>query len=319
MRLSVNIATAVNYTHKWSSHLEAVMKHNQIGTETYRSFQQHAQLHSTRTIKIHRNSTIMHSPAQITHLATKAHTYSNNSSTNFQWQLFKAGESTTTQQPNPKSNPPTQSETNKTTTPAALRHSAAHPRTQPERSSSERWLDEEGCTHGRGRGEASHAPEHGGGGGGMSSGGSRVWGAGERETAGGPARIRAAAAELGGRGGRRGSGEQASGSNWDREVGGGREGGRTHAHTREDEKRARFSIRASVSVLRRAVWVKFWFGLDWSGSGALLLSPRQKGRHYARVFFFCFGLFQNVPVLYLFIHKGSSPWRGSCTRCYFAN
>jgi hypothetical protein len=93
-------------------------------------------------------------------------------------------------------------------------------------------LDEEGCTHGRGRGEASHAPEHGGGGGGMSSGGSRVWGAGERETAGGPARIRAAAAELGGRGGRLGSGEQASGSNWDREVGGGREeGGRTHART----------------------------------------------------------------------------------------
>jgi len=81
----------------------------------------------------------------------------------------------------------------------------------------------------------------------MSSGGSRVWGAGERESAGGPARIRAAAAELGGRGGRGGSGGQEGGRiELGSRGGGGQEGRRTRARTREDEKRARFSNRASV-------------------------------------------------------------------------
>jgi len=84
----------------------------------------------------------------------------------------------------------------------------------------------------------------------MSGGGSRVWGAGERESAGGPARIRAAAAELGGRGGRGGSGGQASGSNWDREVGEGRKGGaRAHAHERMKKEHA-FLIGLPFSVLR---------------------------------------------------------------------
>jgi hypothetical protein len=55
-------------------------------------------------------------------------------------------------------------------------------------------------------------------------------GAGERESEGGSARIRAAAAELPDRGGRVGSGEQASGSNWDREMGEG--GARSHTHER---------------------------------------------------------------------------------------
>ena len=50
-------------------------------------------------------------------------------------------------------------------------------------------------THGRGRGEAGHTPEHGGGG-----GGSRVSGPWERESAADSARIRAAPAGLGGRG-----------------------------------------------------------------------------------------------------------------------
>lgn len=50
-------------------------------------------------------------------------------------------------------------------------------------------------THGRGRGETGHAPEHGGGG-----GGSRVSDHGERESAAESARIRAVAAGLGGRG-----------------------------------------------------------------------------------------------------------------------
>jgi hypothetical protein len=84
-------------------------------------------------------------------------------------------------------------------------------------------------THGRGRREAGHAPEHGGGGG-TTSGGSRVWGAGESESEGEPTRIRAAAAELPGRGGRVGSVERASGSNWDREMG--REA-HARSHTRD--------------------------------------------------------------------------------------
>jgi hypothetical protein len=51
--------------------------------------------------------------------------------------------------------------------------------------------------------------------------------AAESESAGLPARIRVAAAELKGRGGS--GGRQASGSNWDQEVGGRRE---AHAGTR---------------------------------------------------------------------------------------
>lgn len=58
-------------------------------------------------------------------------------------------------------------------------------------------------------------------------------GAGERESEGGSARIRAAAAELRGRGGRVGSGEQASGSNRDEIARWGKEGGaRSLARTR---------------------------------------------------------------------------------------
>jgi hypothetical protein len=73
-------------------------------------------------------------------------------------------------------------------------------------------------THRRGRGEAGHAPEHrcdGGGGacGGGDGDGSRVCGGGDDKSAGRPAEIRA------GRAGR--IGRQASGSNWDREVGAG--------------------------------------------------------------------------------------------------
>ena len=103
----------------------------------------------------------------------------------------------------------------------------------------------------------------------MSGGGSRVWGAGERESAGGPARIRAAAAELGGRGGRGGSGGQEGGRiELGSRGGGGQKGGRTHAHTREDEKRARFSVWPSVFRFPFSVWVKFdlgWIGLRLGG------------------------------------------------------
>jgi hypothetical protein len=100
-------------------------------------------------------------------------------------------------------------------------------------------------THGRGRGEAGHAPEHGcdGGGGACCGGdGSRVCGGGEDKSAGRPAQIWAAATELDGRGGRGGS----AGRRADR-IGIARWGG--HAHAREDVKRARFSIWAQAWTL----------------------------------------------------------------------
>jgi hypothetical protein len=116
-------------------------------------------------------------------------------------------------------------------------------------------------THGRGRGEAGHAPEHGGGGG-TTSGGSRVWGAGESESEGEPTRIRAAVAELPGRGGRVGSGERASGSDWDRE----REGGaRSRAHTRHErmKKQHAFLLFAFHFSLRLGSLIWAGFGVNW--------------------------------------------------------
>jgi len=85
----------------------------------------------------------------------------------------------------------------------------------------------------------------------MSSGGSRVWGAGERESAGGPARIRAAAAELGGRGGRGGSGGQEGGRIELGSRGGGEQkgGARTHTHERTKKEHA-FLFGLPFSVLR---------------------------------------------------------------------
>jgi hypothetical protein len=255
------------------------MKHNQIGTETYRSFQQHAQLHSTRTIKIHRNSTIMHSPAQITHLATKAHTYSNNSSTNFQWQLFKAGESTTTQQPNP--NPihrPNPKQTKRQHPQLSGTAPLTHAPNLREAAASDDWMRRGVLT-----GEAAERPVMRQNMAAAAAG----WAAADLGFgAPGSAKPRAGPRESGRRrpnwaGGEGGSDRESRRADrigiarWG--EAGKKGGARTHAHTREDEKRA---IRASVSVLRRAVWVKFWFGLDWSGSGALLLSPRQKGRRW---------------------------------------
>jgi hypothetical protein len=106
-------------------------------------------------------------------------------------------------------------------------------------------------THGRGRGEAGHAPEHDcdGGGGACGGGGSRVCGGGESGSAGLPARIRVAAAELSSRGGRGGSGGRRADRIGIKRWGeGGREGG-ARRHERMKTEHA------------------FRFGLDWLGFG----------------------------------------------------
>jgi hypothetical protein len=100
-------------------------------------------------------------------------------------------------------------------------------------------------THGRGRGEAGHAPEHGGGGGTTSSG-SRVWGAGESESEGEPTRIRAAAAELPGRGGRVGSVERIELGSRDGEG-----GARSLAHTRHERMKKQHAFTCGTAS---AVW-----------------------------------------------------------------
>jgi len=87
-------------------------------------------------------------------------------------------------------------------------------------------------------------------------------GAGERESEGGSARIRAAAAELPGRGGRVGSGEQASGSNWDREMGEG--GARSHTHERMKKEHAfLFGFRFLPPFGEKLIWA----GLGLIGIG----------------------------------------------------
>ena len=98
-----------------SSHPKAVTKPNQMGTKAYGSFLRHTRFHKHH--RIHGNSIRMYSPTQKhTHLAAAARAHTNNPPTSFPGKSFKASEHY-----NPtaksKSNPPTQSEINKATSP----------------------------------------------------------------------------------------------------------------------------------------------------------------------------------------------------------